>query len=412
MTSTVSIALGAVLAVSLAAVAYTYLVYPAVVYALGRLFGRAADPAEPADADLPTVTLLVAAFNEEGEIEARVRNALAVDYPAGKFEVVIASDGSSDRTAAVAGGFADRRVRVLDFPQRRGKSAVLNDALANHVRSEVVVLSDANTANDPRSVRRLARWFQDPAVGVVCGKLVLTDPAGSTNLDGVYWRYETFLKECESRLGALLGSNGGIYAVRRSAYTPIPDNTLVDDFVIPLVARQRTGCRIVYDRSAVAYEETPAEMTAEFHRRARIGAGGFQALGILKGLLHPRHGWVAFTFASHKLLRWVCPFCLLLAFGCSLALAPWHPLALALLVAQAAFYGLALAAPWLPARPGPLMKVLRLPAMFAYMNAALFVGFLRWAGGPGNGTWRRTARTGPAGRPAPTPPPAATAGRN
>jgi cellulose synthase/poly-beta-1,6-N-acetylglucosamine synthase-like glycosyltransferase len=280
---------------------------------------------------------------------------------------------------------------VLAFPNRRGKTAVLNDTLTNHIRSDVVVLSDANTVNGPDSVRHLAEWFRDPSIGVVCGRLVLTDPSSGKNVDSLYWKYETFLKKCESRLGALLGSNGGIYAIRRSAFTRMPDNTLVDDFVLPLLIRERTGCRIVYDKHAVAFEETPAAMASEFHRRARIGAGGFQSLGILKGLLHPRHGWVAFTFLSHKVLRWLCPLLLIGALIASIALVAIDPTYYWLLAAQLAFYAMSLISGWIPERPR-FLRLARLPAMFTMMNAALFVGFLRWMRGPGNGTWRRTAR--------------------
>lgn len=253
------------------------------------------------------------------------------------------------------------------------------------------MLSDANTETNPEAARQLAAWFTDPNVGVVCGRLVLTDSAAGQNVDGLYWRYETFLKKCESRLGALLGSNGGIYALRKSAYVPIPATTLVDDFVIPLLARRETGCRIVYDRDAVAREETPETFAGEFHRRARIGAGGFQSIGILRNLLSPRHGWVAFTFANHKLLRWIGPFLLLIGLAGSAALAR-HQWFAALFAAQVVFYTLALAAGRVPNQPR-FLRVLRLPAMFTLMNAALFVGFVRWARGRQSAAWRRTERT-------------------
>lgn len=385
---------------ALVVVSYAYIGYPVVVWLASRLFGRSDRRVDLPDHELPTVSLLIAAYNEESEIARRLENALAVRYPKGKFEVVIASDGSSDRTVAIARQFTDPRVRVVAFASRRGKSAVLNDVLANHVRTEVVVFSDANTWNEPDSIRRLASWFRDRSMGVVCGRLVLTDPESGRNVDGLYWKYETFLKKCESRLGALLGSNGGIYAIRRTAYTPIPDNTLVDDFVIPLLARLRTGCRMIYDREAVATEETPGSMAAEFHRRARIGAGGFQSLGILWRLLSPANGWVAFTFFSHKVLRWTAPFFLLIALAGSLALAALEPGYWWLPAAQFAFYGLSLASRWVPNRPRCL-RVLRLPALFTTLNAALFVGFLRWVRGTGNGTWRRTDRAEPAQAPVP-----------
>jgi cellulose synthase/poly-beta-1,6-N-acetylglucosamine synthase-like glycosyltransferase len=398
--SILDLGLLSLIVISLTVVAYAYLGYPAVIWAASRLFGRSGGRPAVSDDQLPTVTLLIAAYNEESEIAKRLENALAVQYPEGKYEVVIASDGSSDRTVEIARRFTDPRVRVLAFSARRGKSAVLNDVLANHVRSDVVVLSDANTWNDPESVRRLAAWFRDRSVGVVCGRLVLTDPAAGRNVDSLYWKYETFLKKCESRLGALLGSNGGIYAIRRSAYTAIPDNTLVDDFVIPLLARLRTGCRIVYDPGAVATEEIPASMTAEFHRRSRIGAGGFQSIGILRQLLLPVNGWVAFTFFSHKVLRWVCPLLLVLALVANVALVTLDAAYSNLLAAQLGFYTLSLVSGWVPNRPRCL-RILRLPAMFTTVNAALFVGFFRWLRGPGNGTWRRTARTEPAYIPTP-----------
>src|SRR5262249_38664493 len=158
-----------------------------------------------------------------------------------------------------------------------GKAATLNAAFAE-LAGDIVLLSDANTFTDATAARNIVRWFADPRVGVVCGRLVLTDPATGGNADSLYWRYETFLKECEGRLGALPGATGGIYAFRRGLYAPIPDDTIVDDFVIPLAAKLRTGCAIVYDRDAVAREETAPDVRAEFRRRSRIGAGGFQSI--------------------------------------------------------------------------------------------------------------------------------------
>src|SRR5207244_3480535 len=155
------------------------------------------------------MTLLIAAHDEAEVIGERLENALAVDYPAGKFEIVVASDGSSDATAAIVRSFADRGVRLLDYHPNRGKSATLNAAW-NEIHGELVLLSDANTFIEPGAPKRLARWFDDASIGAVCGRLVLVDPASGRNVDGLYWRYETFLKLCESRLDALLGANGAI----------------------------------------------------------------------------------------------------------------------------------------------------------------------------------------------------------
>jgi cellulose synthase/poly-beta-1,6-N-acetylglucosamine synthase-like glycosyltransferase len=394
-----------ILVVCLAAAAYTYAVYPGFIWVLSRLFGRR--PVRPAatDDDLPHVSLVIAAHNEEAEIEARVANALASDYPPDKFEVVVASDGSTDRTNAIVRGIDDPRVRLLAFSRRQGKAGVLNEAIPR-AAGDVVMLSDANTHTAPDAARKLAAWFLDPSVCAVCGKLVLTDRDGAQNADGLYWKYETFLKLCESRLGALLGSNGAIYAVRKPAFVPLPPGTLVDDFVLPLLAKVRTGGRIVYDPEAVADEETAPDLAAEFRRRVRIGAGGFQSIKLLRGLLHPSHGWVALTFASHKVLRWLCPFFLIAALLANLALAHL-PGFTELLVAQVGFYLAAVVGHRLPlpARPRAV-RALRLPSMFVLLNAALVVGFLRWARGPQSGPWQRTARAAPEPVLAPEPVPA------
>src|SRR5262249_19505460 len=164
--------------------------------------------------------------------------------------------------------------------------------------------------------------------------------------------------------------------IRKSLFQGIPASTIIDDFVIPLLARQSCGCRVIYDREAVATEETPARLTSEFHRRTRIGAGGFQSMVWLRGLLNPRHGWVSFTFLSHKIIRWLCPFALLSALLTNLLLCHLTSF-LYLFVAQVLFYAVALVAGWLPKGPR-ILRYPRLATMFTMMNVALLIGFLRW----------------------------------
>ena len=372
-------------------IACSYAGYPLLIWACSRLFGSEPEAPRVAEAELPTVSLLIAAYNEEAEIEGRILNALAMDYPRDRLEIVVGSDGSTDETCRIVRIFADQGVRLLSYDRRRGKASVLNASFPE-LLGEIVLLSDANTHNDPGAARNLVRWFRDPGVGIVCGKLVLTDPKTGRNADSLYWRYETFLKRCEGRLGALLGANGAIYAIRRGLYEPIPADTIVDDFVIPLLARVRTGASIVYDELAIAHEETPPDMASEFHRRSRIGAGGFQSIGMLWKLLDPQQGWVAFTFLSHKILRWSCPFFLvgLLVSNVALVLEGVTPFGY-FLAAQGGFYLASLASSCLPAGHRAL-KPLRIAGMFTGMNAALLVGFFRWSFGLQKGAWRRTVR--------------------
>src|SRR5262245_6179013 len=232
-----TVILPALVLVSLGIVVFAYLGYPLLVWFASRTFGREPERPDAADHELPTVSLLIAAYNEESEIGQRIENALETDYPDAKFEIVVASDGSTDRTNEIVRSYERLGVKLLAYPKRRGKSTVLNESIPR-LQGEIVMLSDANTHTRADAAHRLAAWFRSPDIGVVCGRLVLTDSSTGQNVDGIYWKYETFLKECESRLGALLGSNGGIYAIRKSQFQGIPSNTIIDDFVIPLLARK------------------------------------------------------------------------------------------------------------------------------------------------------------------------------
>lgn len=377
----------------LGAVFYAYALYPVLIYVLAWVRGpRVAAPGAPV-AGVPSVSVLISALNEEKWIRDRIQNALRQNYPSDRLEVVVASDGSTDRTAAIVTEMAARhpgRVKLFDFAERRGKANVLNEVIPQ-LASELVVLSDANTFFDRLAVEKLVRWFTRSDVVAACGRLDLVDSVSGRNVDGMYWRYENFLKECEARLGALLGANGAVYAIRRGDYVPIPGDTIIDDFVIPLLIKLRTQGTLIYDKEAIASEETPPRIRDEFRRRARIGAGGFQSLRRLWPLALPTAGWTALAFISHKVLRWFAPLLLLLALAANTALAVFDPGYRPLLWLQAAFYVTAGLCGLLPGNSAPV-RVLRLTTLFTSMNFALAVGFWRWLSGTQGGTWQRTAR--------------------
>ena len=373
------------------AVAYAYLGYPLLLAFAARVFGARPVPPELDDSALPSVTLVIAVNNEAAIIGSRLENAIAVDYPRDRFSIVVASDGCTDNTDAIVRSFASRGVRLDSLAERRGKAATLNRVIPT-LTSDVLVLSDGNTFTEPDSVRNLARWFIDPEVGVVCGKLVLVDRATGHNVDGLYWRIETALKEREALLNGLSGVNGAIYALRREAVVPLPPNTIVDDLVLPFSMRLATGCRLLFDSEAKAFEDTAPGLHDEFNRRARIGAGGFQSIAFLWRLLDPRRGWIAWTFLSHKVLRWVCPFFLIALLATSLALV-WHPFYRACLILQVIYY-VAATVLTTPQAWGRLPRLVRLGLMFHAMNTALLVGFWRWLRGVHSGLWQRTYRDG------------------
>lgn len=380
---------------AVALTAYAYLGYPILVWLWSRccppLTGireLAVGSGHASSADWPVVSLVIAAYREESVILQRLTNALLIDYPADRFEILVGCDGAEDLTGELVQTIGDSRVRLIQFPARRGKASVLNDCIPR-ARGEIVVLSDANTMTDPQAVKRLVRNFRDGRVGGVCGKLLLTDPVTGQNVDSLYWKYENFLKDCEGRLGALLGVNGAIYALRKDLYEPIPPDAIIDDFLIGMRLYQG-GYRLVYDQEALAYEETPSTIQAEFQRRARIGAGGFQSLVWLWPLLSPKYGRLAFAFWSHKMLRWFCPLFLMAALGSNLLLMR-DTFYARLLVVHALFYLVAVSG--LGAAFGPAWKPFRIPAMFVSMNSALLVGFWRWLHKSQGAAWTRTART-------------------
>jgi cellulose synthase/poly-beta-1,6-N-acetylglucosamine synthase-like glycosyltransferase len=386
--------------VALGLVAFSYAGYPIVLAVAAaardlagavRFLGGGRDRrARGGPPELPRVTLVVAAFDEESCIGEKVANSLALDYPQDRLEILIGCDGCTDRTAAVAREAGGSRVRVVELAPRSGKATVLA-RLVPAASGDVVVLTDANVALDPGAVRALVRRFSDPGVGAVVGRLRLVTPAGAPD-EGLYWRYETLLKYLEGRLGCVLGANGGIYAIRRILFGPLPADTVTDDFVIPARIAVR-GWKVPYEPAAVALEEATGDARKEFGRRSRIGAGNWQALSRIPDLLDPRTGLVCFAFVSHKLLRWATPFLLagaLLA-NVALAVSPGAWGYRALLVGQLGFYGLALAG-WCGAR-GRLRRVTSLAHYFVAMNVALAVGFWRFVRGTQRAAWQRTDRT-------------------
>jgi len=357
------------------------------VRSCGNLLGRGADT-RVEEREPPRVSLLVAAYNEEQVIGERIRNALASRFPRDRLEIVIASDGSDDRTAEIVRGFCHEGVRLLEYPERAGKVSVLNRSIPQ-CSGEVVVLSDANTKYDPDAVARLVRHFADERVGVVVGEMRLGSPDDSYKAEKRYWQYELMLKLMEGRLGVAFGV-GGIYAIRRSLFRPVPSNTITEDFVIPMNIRAG-GARMVYEPGAVAYEDTAKNVMAEATRRVRIATGNYQSIWRCRALLNPLRGWIAFCFWSHKVVRWAAPFALagLLGVNAALAARPgWYRWALAV---QTAFYAMALMAA-LVRRPRWLRRAFGLPYYFTVMNVSMLRGFWRCLLGRQAVAWKRTER--------------------
>ena len=346
-------------------VAYAYLGYPLLLWLAQFLFRR---PVRKAPIE-PSVSLLISAYNEAQVIAAKVRNSLALDYPADRLEIVIASDGSTDATLPIVRSLIEQegkgRVRLLEFSENRGKVTALNDAVPQ-LRGEIVAFSDASSMLAKDALRKLVANFADERVGAVSGvyKVLNQDHARLGRQEDFYWKYETFLKIQEAKIGGLTGAHGCLYGMRNSLYPFPPRGTINDDFVIPASVLRR-GFRVAYEPQAIAYEE--AHEMEGFGRRIRIMAGNIEQLREIKGLLCPPQPLVLFCFLSHKATRVVVPLAMI-ALALSSAFL-WHaPFYRWALGGQILFYGLALlgALDWL--KP----KALRLPFYFCMINVSLF----------------------------------------
>ena len=366
--------------VSAGAMVYSYALYPLLLrLAPKRRELPCADPLE-----WPSVSVLLSVYNEEKYVAARIENLLALDYPAGKLEILIGSDGSDDRTNEIVSRYTDPRVQLHLITPRGGKPCVLK-RLADGAQHELFAFTDANTFWQPDTLKKLARHFVDPRVGGVCGRLVFHGKDARTD-EGPYWRLETHLKTRESEVDSCLGANGAIYAIRRAVWPDIPDNTFVDDFVIGMRVRER-GLRVLYDTEAVANEELPPSVGHEMTRRIRIGAGDFQALALCWRSLLPWRGLYTWSFWSHKVLRWFGPFFMLGALVANIFLLP-KPIFLVIMILQLLFYALALAGVVVRRK----LMLFSVPHYFVVINLALLLGFFRYLTGTQSAAWKRTAR--------------------
>jgi cellulose synthase/poly-beta-1,6-N-acetylglucosamine synthase-like glycosyltransferase len=376
---------------------HTYFFYPLFLFAMEgvaqvfhnlRFMRKGTERArELQPGPAPKVSLVVAAYNEASCIRQKLENSLALRYPADRFEVLIGSDGSTDGTDELVSQCTDGRVRLSAAP-RAGKTTVLNRCIPM-ARGDIIVLSDANTMIEPEAIQALVRHFEDPDVGAVCGKLRLYNPTKKDYEESAYWSYESLIKFYEGKRGAVVGANGGLYAIRRGLFTQLPPSTIVDDFVIPLRILEK-GYKVVYEAEAVAHEETTEDYGKEFGRRARIAAGNFQSLKMVPGLLLPTAGFPAFAFWSHKLLRWCAPALMAVALVANVFLLDSLFYRFTLF-SQTLFYALAYLG-----KQGVLKGTGRRIASMAYyfvtMNLAIVVGFWRFLRNAQKAAWDRTAR--------------------
>jgi len=384
---------------SLLIVFYTYIGYGILLYIIIRVkrlfWGNPQKAVLPADDELPSMTLMICAYNEEDVVAEKMENTLALDYPKDKLRIMWVTDGSSDRTNELLKAYPE--VDIVFSPERRGKTAALKHGL-RELKTRYVAFTDANTMINAGALREIARLFTDPTVGCVSGeKRVAARKAGemAAEGEGLYWRYESTLKRWDNELYSTMGAAGELYAMDPKLCREVPDEALLDDFMMSMYVVQ-AGKRIAYTPDAYAQEYGSANIFEESKRKRRITAGGLQSIWWLRSMLNPFHQpLVTFQYVSHRVLRWsITPVAMVLLLLANIALVVMGAgnFYTVILILQILFYLMALAG-WLLNRYGYKNKLLYTAYYFMFMNFNVFRGmaYLRTHGK--SGAWEKAKRS-------------------
>ncbi|MEZ5346267.1 MAG: glycosyltransferase family 2 protein [Pyrinomonadaceae bacterium] len=368
--------------ISIAALVFTYAGYPALVYLLAKI-----SPKKVNKKDIrPHVTILITAYNEESVIKKKLENTLEIDYPKEKLEIMVASDGSTDKTDEIVKGFADRGVILFHQPGRKGKTFTQNEAVAR-AKGEIILFSDATTNYQSDVLTQILPNFGDESVGCVAGKLIYVDESGSDIGKGAksYWNYETQIKQSESDACSLIGASGCLYAVRKSAYQPMYPEACSDFLICTIVYKQ--GFRSIYEPNAVCMEVTNQGTSEEMRMRIRVISQTFTDLWRNRGMMNPfRSGFYAVELFSHKLLRYAVPVFLITAFFSSAALSVYSEFFLLVFAVQIAFYAAAFLT-WLAAKAGLRIGRLAFLHYFVLTTFASLFGFFKFLRGEKYAAW-------------------------
>ena len=367
---------------SIAALVYIYIGYPVLVYSVSRLF-----PKKVKRGDFePFVTVLITAYNEGKDIHAKLENTLQIDYPKEKLEILVASDGSTDKTDEIVKEFSEKGVKLFRQEGRLGKTYTQNKAL-EQAAGEIILFSDATTIYQKEVLREILANFADEKVGCVAGKLIYVDDSKSNVGKGAksYWNYETFLKESESRACSLIGASGCLYAVRKSAYQPMYAEACSDFLICTVVYRQ--GLRSVYEPKAICFEETNQKTEKEMQMRIRVISQTFTDLWRNRDMLSPlKSGFYSVELLSHKVLRYSVPLFLFLLFVSTAVLAFSSAFFGFIFALQIVFYAMALTG-WILEKSRKRLGILAIPLYFVLTNLASIIGFYKFLSGERYARW-------------------------
>jgi len=365
-------------------IAYTYFGYSLLIYLISLMVNNKINKKDIE----PPVTFLITAYNEEESIRQKLENTLNLDYPKDKLEIIVASDGSTDRTEEIVKEFRDKGVILHRVEGRVGKTETQNQAV-NIVTGDIIIFSDATTKYKRDAIKKIVRNYNDPTVGAVSGRYEYIDPKGTQVglATIVFWRYENFIKSRQTKIKTITGACGCIYSVRRELYEPLRRD-VISDLVEPLKILEK-GYRIAFEPEAIAYEQTTERSSQEFNMRIRVISRGMNGLLSVKGLLNPfRYGFVSFQLVSHKVLRWLIPFFVTILFFSNLALLGNRFYNL-IFILQVFFYLFALLG-WVVDHYNKKFKLFSLPLYFCVVNLASAVSLIKTIWGEKDIVWETT----------------------
>jgi cellulose synthase/poly-beta-1,6-N-acetylglucosamine synthase-like glycosyltransferase len=378
--------------IALSLIFYTYLGYGIALYimlSIKRLFRKKPNFDKNY---IPEVTLLVAAYNEEEYVAAKIRNSFQLDYPQDKITHIWVTDGSNDNTNSMLESY--HNVQVLYNPERKGKISAINRAM-QHIQTPIVIFTDANTMLGEKSVRKIVELFSDPKTGCVSGEKRIANEKQADAAaagEGIYWKYESMLKKWDAELNTAVGAAGELFAIRTELFEPVGADTLLDDFIISLRTAMK-GYKIQYSPEAYAIEGASANVKEELKRKVRIAAGGIQSILRLLPLLNIlKYKMLSFQYISHRVLRWTfTPLSLLIALISNIILISYKPVYEYFFYAQSLFYFTAFLG-WLTQHFKIKAKLLFVPFYFYIMNYAVFKGFIRFLGKNQSVVWAKAKR--------------------
>lgn len=381
--------------ISIAVILYTYLGYGLLLFLLlkikGLLFGK---KAIPNPGYTPSVTVVVAAYNEAYCIEEKILNTLALNYPTDKIRFVFITDGSTDETPAIIAKYP--QILGMHEPGRSGKIAAVHRAMSK-VETEIVVFTDANTMLNKDAILLMCRHYQDEKVGAIAGekRVQIDESADATAGEGFYWKYESKLKKWDSELYSVVGAAGELFSIRTNLYEPVESDTILDDFMISMNIALK-GYKIVYEPDAYATELASANTGEELKRKIRIAAGGVQSTIRLRALLLPfKQPVLSFEYISHRILRWVVtPYLMIIALFINIGLVAnlgFANIYGMMLFGQLLFYSAALLG-WVMEQRQLKVKVFFIPYYFCLMNYAVIAGFVRYFFGEQSVLWEKAKR--------------------